>query len=40
VTKSLSQVGADTVVNLSSGDQVLLHDVQLSTLPSRWIFAG
>jgi Ca2+-binding RTX toxin-like protein len=34
---TLAQVGADTVVDLGHGDQVILDNVQLSTLPAGWI---
>ena len=37
---TVSQVGADTVVDMGNGDQVILVGVQLSTLPSDWIFMG
>jgi serralysin len=35
-----SQVGADTVVDMGGGDQLILVGVQLSTLPTGWIFEG
>ena len=34
------QSGADTVVDLGNGDQVILANVQLSGLPTGWIFTG
>ena len=37
---TVSQVGADTVIDLGNGDQVILFGVQLSTLPQGWIFLG
>jgi hypothetical protein len=37
---TVSQVGADTVVDMGAGDQVILVGVQLSTLPTGWIFTG
>jgi Ca2+-binding RTX toxin-like protein len=37
---TVSQVGADTVVDMGNGDQVILVGVQLSTLPAGWIFLG
>jgi serralysin len=39
-TYTVSQVGADTVVDMGAGDQVILVGVQLSTLPAGWIFEG
>jgi len=39
-TYSLSQVGADTVVDMGGGNQMILVGVQLSTLPQGWIFEG
>jgi len=39
-TYTLNQVGADTVVDMGAGDQVVLVGVQLSTLPNGWIFLG
>jgi hypothetical protein len=35
---SLSQSGADTVIDLSGGDRLILVGVQLSGLPDGWIF--
>jgi hypothetical protein len=37
-TYTLSQVGADTVVDMGSGDELVLKNVTLSSLPSGWIF--
>ncbi len=37
---TLKQVGADTVVDMGNGDQVILVGVQLSTLRDGWIFEG
>jgi Ca2+-binding RTX toxin-like protein len=37
---TVSQVGADTVVDMGGGDQLILVGVNLSTLPSDWIFLG
>ncbi len=39
-TFTLKQVGADTVVDMGNGDQVILVGVQLSTLKDGWIFEG
>ncbi len=39
-TWSVSQVGADTVVDMGGGDQLVLVGVQMSALPSGWIFTG
>jgi hypothetical protein len=39
-TYTVSQVGADTVIDMGAGNQVILVGVQLSTLPSGWIFEG
>ena len=35
---SLHQSGADTIVDMGYGDEVILQNVQLSSLPSGWIF--
>ena len=40
VIDPLSQMGADTVVDMGNGDQLILVGVQLSSLPSGWIFLG
>jgi serralysin len=37
-TYTLSQSGADTLIDLGNGDQIVLKNVTLSTLPSGWIF--
>jgi Ca2+-binding RTX toxin-like protein len=37
-TYTLAQVGADTVIDMGAGNQMILVGVQLSTLPSGWIF--
>lgn len=37
-TYTLAQVGADTVVEMGGGDQLVLKNVTLTTLPSGWIF--
>ena len=37
---TLSQVGADTVINMTGGGQMTLVGVQLSTLPTGWIFGA
>jgi Ca2+-binding RTX toxin-like protein len=37
---TLSQSGADTVVDMGGGDQLVLRDVTLSTLPTGWLFAA
>jgi hypothetical protein len=33
-------VGADTVVDMGNGDQLILVGVTLTSLPSDWIFLG
>ncbi|HSV03480.1 MAG TPA: SGNH/GDSL hydrolase family protein [Phenylobacterium sp.] len=33
-----SQMGADTVVDMGGGDELILRNVQLSSLPQGWIF--
>jgi hypothetical protein len=38
MTYSLRQGGADTVTDMGGGHQIVLVTVQLSTLPSAWIF--
>jgi Ca2+-binding RTX toxin-like protein len=35
-----TQVGADTIISLGSGDEMILANVQLSTLGNGWIFAA
>jgi Ca2+-binding RTX toxin-like protein len=37
---TVSQVGADTVVDMGNGDEMILAGVQMSTLSSGWIFGG
>jgi serralysin len=37
-TYTVTQVGADTVVDMGAGDQLILVGVQLNTLPAGWIF--
>lgn len=37
VAYTVNQVGADTVVELATGDQLVLVGVQLSTPPPGWI---
>jgi Ca2+-binding RTX toxin-like protein len=39
-TFTVSQVGADTVIDIGSGNQMILVGVQLSTLTGTWIFEG
>ena len=39
-TYAVSQVGADTVIDMGGGNQMVLVGVQLSSLTSGWIFAG
>ena len=39
-TYTVSQVGADTVINMSAGNQMILVGVQMSTLTPGWIFLG
>jgi Ca2+-binding RTX toxin-like protein len=39
-TYTASQVGADTIVDMGNGDQMILVGVTLATLPSDWIFTG
>jgi hypothetical protein len=36
----VSQVGADTVIDLGGGNQTVLVGVQMSSLPSNWIFGA
>jgi Ca2+-binding RTX toxin-like protein len=40
VVVSMTQVGANTVVDMGGGNQMILENVQLSSLPSDWIFQG
>src|SRR5690242_15381490 len=37
---TVSQQGADTVVDMGNGDEVILVNTQLSSLPNGWIFLG
>jgi serralysin len=37
---TVSQVGADTVINMTGGGQMVLAGVQMSTLPAGWIFGA
>jgi serralysin len=37
---ALAQVGADTIINMDGGGQMILAGVELSTLTADWIFAG
>lgn len=37
---ALSQVGSDTVITFNAGGQVVLAGVQMSSLPSGWIFSA
>jgi Ca2+-binding RTX toxin-like protein len=37
---TLSQVGADTVIDFGGGNQMVLAGVQLASLPPGWIFGG
>jgi Ca2+-binding RTX toxin-like protein len=39
-TYTVSQVGADTVIDMGGSNQMILVGVQLSSLPSGWIFLG
>ncbi|RAK61552.1 1,3-beta-glucanase [Phenylobacterium hankyongense] len=39
-TYSVSQVGADTVVDMGNGDQLVLANVQLASLHDGWIFGA
>jgi Ca2+-binding RTX toxin-like protein len=39
-TWTVSQVGADTVIDMGNGDQMVLVGVQLSTLTGAWIFGA
>ena len=39
-TYSVSQAGADTVIDMGAGNQMILVGVQLSSLPNGWIFEG
>jgi hypothetical protein len=37
-TYSLTQVGADTVIDMGGGNEMILVGVALANLPSGWIF--
>jgi serralysin len=37
---TLSQVGADTIIDMGAGDQMILQNVQMSGLPPGWIFGA
>ena len=37
---TLSQVGADTVINMTGGGQMTLVGIQLSSLTGNWIFGA
>ena len=37
---TVNQVGADTVVDLGNGDQVILVGVSMSSLTGNWIVTG
>jgi serralysin len=39
-TPTISQVGADTVIDFGGGSQMVLVGVSMSTLPSGWIFGA
>ena len=39
-TDTLSQAGADTLIDMGVGHQVILVGVQLSTLTPGWIFGA
>lgn len=39
-TYTLTQAGADTVITLGGGGQMILANVQLSSLTGEWIFGG
>ncbi len=39
-TYTVSQQGADTVIDMGGGNQMILVGVQMSTLPNGWIFLG
>ena len=39
-TFTVSQVGADTVIDMGSGNQMILAGVQMLTLPAGWIFGA
>jgi serralysin len=37
---TVSQVGADTVIDMGIGNEMILVGVQMSTLTSGWIFGA
>ena len=37
---TVSQAGADTVISLGAGDQVILVGVSMASLPAGWIFGA
>jgi len=37
-TYTVSQMGADTVIDMGGGHEMILVDVQMSTLTPGWIF--
>jgi len=37
---TLAQVGSDTVIDMGGGNEMILANVQLATLPSDWIFGA
>ncbi|MDB5418193.1 MAG: alkaline metalloproteinase, partial [Phenylobacterium sp.] len=37
---TVSQVGSDTVIDMGNGDQMILQNVQMSSLPNGWIFGA
>ena len=39
-TYTVSQVNSDVVIDMGNGDQMILRDTQLSSLPANWIFVG
>jgi len=39
-TYTLSQVGADTVIDMGGGRQMILVGIQMSALPAGWIFGA
>jgi len=39
-TYTLAQIGADTVINMGGGGQVILANVQLSSLSGDWVFGA
>jgi hypothetical protein len=39
-TYTVSQVGADTVIDMGGGNQMVLVGVQSATLTSGWVFFG